>query len=203
MLIGIDFDNTIAAYDVLFHRVAVEKGLVPGDLSPTKLAVRGHLREAGREDDWTELQGYVYGPRMAEAAFFPGVLDFFRWAGEQGLKVAIVSHRTRHPFLGPKYDLHEAARNWIDTCLTKSGLIAPESVFFELTKAEKLSRIEVLGCTHFIDDLPEILLADHFPKSTAPLLFDPDQHHAQPGLTAFASWAAISNHFERLWVPTH
>ena len=29
MLIGVDFDNTIVCYDGLFHRVAVEQGLIP------------------------------------------------------------------------------------------------------------------------------------------------------------------------------
>ncbi|MEO8040921.1 MAG: haloacid dehalogenase-like hydrolase, partial [Betaproteobacteria bacterium] len=110
MRIGIDFDNTIVSYDALFHRAAVDKDLVPTDLPPSKLAVREYLRQLGREPDWTELQGYVYGPRMGEAVPFPGAVDFFRWAHEQVLDVTIVSHRTRHPFLGPQYDLHEAAR---------------------------------------------------------------------------------------------
>jgi hypothetical protein len=37
------------------------------------------LRALGKEDVWTELQGYVYGARMAEAEAYPGVLDFMCW----------------------------------------------------------------------------------------------------------------------------
>jgi len=78
MLIGIDFDNTIVCYDALFHRVCRERGLIPAEVPINKTDVRNYLRQAGREDAWTEMQGYVYGARMSEAAPYPGVLDFFR-----------------------------------------------------------------------------------------------------------------------------
>jgi len=202
--VGIDFDNTIVGYDALFHRAAVDQGLVPGELSATKVAVRDYLRSIGREDDWTELQGYVYGPRMGEATPFPGVLDFFRWAREQRLELAIVSHRTRHPFIGPKHDLHEAARGWVDIFLRRPGLIDHDGVFFQFTKEEKLARIGAVGCTHFVDDLPEILLAGGFPQGTAPILFDPERHHdSKDRLLALDSWAALQRHFESVWAPTH
>ena len=64
MHIGIDFDNTIVGYDSLFHRAALERGLIPPDLPATKSRVRDHLRRAGREDAWIELQGCVYGARL-------------------------------------------------------------------------------------------------------------------------------------------
>jgi hypothetical protein len=198
--IGIDFDNTIVSYDALFHRAAVEQGLVPSALPPTKIAVRDHLRSIGREDNWTELQGHVYGPRMQDAAPFPGVIRFFEWAQAASIAVAIVSHRTRHPFIGPQHDLHAAARGWVSLMLERQGLIRHDQVYFELTKAEKLARIATAGFTHFIDDLPEILLAEAFPAGTRRILFDPERHHAtDPGLVAVASWNDIRGHFEGLW----
>ena len=40
----------------------------------------------------------------------------------------------------------------------KNGInILEENVFFEVTKEEKIDRIESLGCTHFIDDLQKFL----------------------------------------------
>ena len=63
MIVGVDFDTTIVGSDQLFHRVAVEQGLVPTATEPTKSAVRDQLRNTGQEDAWTELQGYVYGAR--------------------------------------------------------------------------------------------------------------------------------------------
>jgi hypothetical protein len=107
----------------------------------------------------------------------------------------IVSHKTRHPFRGPAYDLHDAARSW--TRANLRGLVADENVFFELTKAEKWARIGACRCDLFVDDLPEILLAEAFPKATQPLLFDPEGNHAVDGLEAAADWAAIQKLVEQ------
>lgn len=201
MHIGIDFDNTIVSYDALFHKVAVEQGAVPADTPRNKNAVRDRLRHAGREPVWTEMQGYVYGARMDEAAAYDGVLEFMAWARDAGLRLSIVSHKTRYPFLGPRYDLHAAARGWIEHHLLAGGrtLIDPRRVHFELTKEEKLARVAAEGCDWFIDDLPEILQARDFPGTARPLLFDPDGHHpALAALNRMAAWRDIRAHFERL-----
>lgn len=200
MRIGIDFDNTIVSYDALFHKVALEQGLVPPETPVNKVAVRDHLRRIGQEDRWTEMQGYVYGARMDEALAYEGVIDFIRRAGTLGHQVIIISHKTRHPFLGPQYDLHAAARSWIEHHLLWNGqaLLPDERIFFELTKQEKLARIAACGCDSFIDDLPEILLADGFPAQTARLLFDPEGHHgafAADGLPIFRDWQQLIRHF--------
>lgn len=199
MLIGIDFDNTIVSYDTLFHKVAREQGAVPGATPLNKVAVRDHLRAIGKEDVWTEMQGYVYGARMEEAEAYPGVIDFFRWARANGVPLCIVSHKTLHPFIGPNYDLHQAARGWIETHLVdqQGPLIAPERVFFELTKEAKWNRIGATGCGWFIDDLPEILLAERFPSGIERILFDPESHHSSvAGLARMTAWADIKRHFE-------
>ena len=204
MLIGIDFDNTIVSYDTLFHKVAREQGAVPDTTPQNKVAVRDHLRTIGKEDVWTEMQGYVYGARMDEAEAYSGVIDFFHWARASGVSLCIVSHKTLHPFIGPKYDLHQAARGWIETHLVdeQGPLIAPERVFFELTKEAKWHRIGVTGCTSFIDDLPEILLAGAFPGQVQRILFDPESHHpSNGGLMRFGDWRGIRQHFERQCSP--
>lgn len=206
MLIGIDFDNTIVSYDALFHRVALEQALIPADLPVSKVSVRDHIRRAGKEDVWTEMQGYVYGTRMDEAAIFSGVIEFLCWAREQGITVAIVSHKTRHPFLGPQYDLHAAARAWVVRHLRDAAgkLVADDCVFFEPTKEDKLARIAAVGCTDYVDDLPEILLAPRFPAGTARFLFDPDGHHGNAdGLDAMRDWFEIRARFECVWAAGH
>lgn len=180
MLIGVDFDNTIVCYDGLFHRVAVEQGLIPPEIPATKGQVRDYLRQCGNEDAWTQMQGYVYGDRMKEADPFPGVLDFFTRCVQDGVNICIVSHKTRHPYIGPKYDLHEAAQGWLQNQgfydRDRIGL-SPEQVYFELTKQEKLERIAKQQCTHFIDDLPEFLGESGFPEKVERILFDPQNHH--------------------------
>lgn len=200
MLIGLDFDNTIVGYDALFHRLALERGLIGSEVPETKLAVRDHLRRNGREAAWTEMQGEAYGSRMGEATCYPGVVDFFRRMRPLGHGLAIVSHRTRRPFAGPAYDLHAAARSWIDRHLgAGAGDTAPDAVYFEPTQAEKIARIAALGCDVFLDDLPEIFAAENFPRTTRACLFDPDAHHgaAPVGVARIGSWREFGDLVER------
>jgi hypothetical protein len=204
--IGIDFDNTIVSYDALFHKVALERTLIPPELASTKLSVRDYLRQAGKEDIWTELQGYVYGARMNDAAAYPGAIDFLACARAEDAHLAIVSHKTHHPFLGHPYDLHHAARGWVTRFLIDQPLplIKEGDAYFELTKEDKLARIGELGLDFFIDDLPEILLAAGFPTLTARILFDPDRiHPADSRLAAFPSWNHIKQYFQDKWKKRH
>lgn len=183
--LGIDFDNTIVRYDGVFHRVAVERGCIPASVEVSKVAVRDWLRRAGQEDVWTEMQGHVYGARMRDAEMYPGVREFLALAREAGMTLSIVSHKTRYPFLGGKHDLHAAARAWVDEFLRdEAGPYVPsERIHFETTKDLKWARIGATGATHFVDDLPEILLAEAFPSGVERILFDPDHHHEALGTT--------------------
>jgi len=196
MRIGFDFDNTIVNYDPIFHTVAKEQNLIPADLPVSKTAVRDYLRSINQEDRWTEMQGYVYGARMTEAEAYPGALRLIRLAKAAGHTLAIVSHKTKHNFLGPQYDLHQAARHWVERYLCEDQVpFIPESqIFFELTKEEKLARIDRFGCDLFLDDLPEILLAANFPTKTRRFLFDPQKHHLDKNnaaLEVISSWSAL------------
>jgi hypothetical protein len=204
MTIGIDFDNTIVRYDELFHRAALERGLVPPETPRTKESVRDYLRACGREPDWTELQGYVYGARMKDVEAFPGALDFFAAATRTGVPVYIISHKTKFPYRGPRYDLHAAAREWLDSrgFFDKARIgLGADQVFFVETKEEKLRRIGQLGCTHFIDDLVELLSEDAFPRSTKRILFSPGPQPAAPPFMEAAirvvhSWREIQDYFQ-------
>jgi hypothetical protein len=196
MRIGIDFDNTIVCYDDAFYRAARERGLIPADVTPTKSAVRDWLRAAGREEDWTALQGYIYGARMDLAAAFPGVCDFMRTAAQAGCAVDIVSHKTRHPYRGERYDLHRAALGWLESqgfFDDRSLRLSRANVHLELTKEGKLARIGALGCDSFIDDLPELLGEPDFPADTRRVLFDPnDVSSDDPAYARARSWREIT-----------
>jgi len=204
MQVGMDFDNTIVNYDRIFHKVALERGLVEPEVPVSKLAVHDRLRRSGKEDAWTELQGYVYGCRMAEAEPFPHVLGFLDWARRTGVPVAIVSHKTRRPFRGPEYDLQSAARSWIQDVLRddKGPLVQPVQVFLEETKQAKLARIRAIDCAFFVDDLPEILAAPDFPETTVGILFDPENRHSgAPAMNPLCSWQEIRSYLESQWTP--
>jgi hypothetical protein len=176
MRIGIDFDNTIACYDGVFTAAALERGLIPADMPRDKNSVRDYLNGSGRKDEFTELQGYVYGARMDLVACYPGVRDFISAARAKSHDVFIVSHKTRHPILGPQHDLHGAARGFLDMqkLVGADSGVPAENIFFELTKEEKVSRAAALGVDVFIDDLPEILAMSGWPPQMRAILFDPE-----------------------------
>jgi len=194
MLIGIDFDNTIACYDGVFHKAALELALVPNDLGPSKNAVRDYLNGAGRKDAFTALQGHVYGARMDLVSPYAGFVDFVDGARAAGHELAIVSHKTKTPMAGPAHDMHQAAWDFLTAHgIASEARIARQRTFFELTKEAKVARIAALGCDIFIDDLPEILTMDGFPKSVRGILFDPDGHHAGKPLpvSRYGTWADL------------
>ncbi|MCP4351308.1 MAG: haloacid dehalogenase-like hydrolase [Desulfobacterales bacterium] len=200
MYIGIDFDNTIICYDKVFHKVAREQGLIPANLTASKDNVRDYLRKTGKEDAWTEMQGYVYGKRIMDADPFSDVIDFFRFSRNKDIPVCIVSHKTRHPYMGPEYDLHQATYRWLEHhgfFDSENIGLAREQVFFELTKKEKITRIKKLGCTHFIDDLPEFLSEPAFPGNVIRILFDPNRNHLNGhSLQRVSSWKKILEIFK-------
>jgi hypothetical protein len=201
MILGIDFDNTIVNYDHVFHKVALENNLIPQELDVSKAEVRRYFREIGKESEWTELQGYVYGARMAEALPFPHSLEYItRWI-RSGVEVYIVSHKTRTPYSGTSYDLHKAGWQWLEL----QGFFDRDrinlkkcNVFFELTKQDKIYRIADLKCTHFVDDLPELLTDPSFPAEVEKILFDPSQQIlGLPGVLKVVSWLELNTIIER------
>jgi hypothetical protein len=203
MIVGIDFDNTIMDYDALFYKVACEKSLVLPSIEQTKLAVRDYLRGINQEDAWTELQGYIYGARMNETAVYPGFWDFLCSAGKKNVEVFIISHKTRIPFIGPRYDLHAAARNSIESKGFYNPAVSkltPDHIHFELTKKEKCDRIGMCRCQYFIDDLPEIFHEKSFPENTVKVLFDPQYRYSnEKGVIILSSWLSILQYFNGIW----
>ncbi len=194
MRIGIDFDNTIVSYDYVFHKVAVEKKLIDKNVKVSKISVRNKLREQGMEEQWIEMQGYVYGKRMDEATVFNGFFDFIQKAKGNGADLFVISHKTRYPYVGEKYDLHQAARSWLAKHFkNESGpLISPQNISFHETKKEKIDQISDLNCDVFVDDLPEIFMADNFPDDTRKILFDPDKHHGDNNFERAYNWEDVS-----------
>ncbi|MFA5906910.1 MAG: hypothetical protein WC836_23475 [Desulfobacula sp.] len=193
MLVGIDFDNTIISYDTVFNRVGIERGMIPSSLARGKGHVRDFLRKQGKEKDWIWLQGYVYGTQLHNADIYEGVKEFLEFCRRAKIECVIVSHKTRYPYSGEKYDLHSSAYEWIkDQSL---GI----DVFFELTKEEKVKRIGQLNCSFFIDDLPEFLALEGFSEKLVKILFDPlsEHGHSDYGYLRAGSWKEIQEIFQQ------
>ena len=196
--IGVDFDNTIIDYDRVFRTVAVAECLVDRRIAGGKQEVRAAIRELPNgELVWQKLQGRVYGRWIGDAVMFDGVEAFLRQCRSAGHEVMIVSHKTEYGHFDPeRVNLRDAARGW----MRERGFFEPEglgvpadAVHFETTRADKLARIGALGCTHFIDDLPEVLDDPDFPPNVSKILFtngatvEPRQPHA------YASWHEIAS----------
>ena len=157
--IGIDFDNTIVVYNNLFYKIALEKKLIPAELPKNKIIIRDFLRNQNKDHEFTKLQSEVYGNRILDAEPAPNILQSLLKIKDQ-FKLIIISHKTKYPYSGPKYNLHRAATAWLEknNFMSTQGLnLKYEDIYFEPTKEAKLDNINNSGCTYFIDDLPDIL----------------------------------------------
>ncbi len=198
MLIGLDFDNTIANYDAVFRRLAVHEGLLVTDEALTKQEVRNAVRaRPGGVQEWMRLQGRAYGAHMGDATLIDGVGAFLSTCQAKDVAVCIISHKTKYGHFDPdKINLRHAARSWMEARgffdKTQFGL-SPDMVLFESTRAEKVHRISTMGCSHFIDDLKEVFLEPDFPRQTRQYLYAPGKGPLPSGsFRAFQHWADIS-----------
>jgi hypothetical protein len=174
--IGIDFDNTIITYDDVFLATARQQGLIDADFTGRKQAIRDAIRLLpDGELSWQKLQGWVYGKGLAQAPMFEGVDAFLRRCRLNKVPVVIVSHKTKFGHYDPdRVNLRDAAQQWMmkHDFFQDSGYgIDPGNVYFEATRQDKLARIAQLRCTHFIDDLEEVLSDPGFPPGVERILF--------------------------------
>lgn len=196
MKVGIDFDNTLVSYDDVFLRAAIERELLPQCFTGDKTAVRDSIRLAAGDATWAKLQAEVYGRRMVEAVMIEGAGDFVRACRKHGAEVFIVSHKSRTAAADPNgADLHAAALAWMERngFFRDNGLaFACGDIFFEPTREAKCRRIAELGCSHFIDDLEEVLREPGFPPAVERFLLHRGQSPLPQGpFKAFADWNAI------------
>jgi hypothetical protein len=136
---------------------------------------------------------------MAEAAPFPGVERFLVACRTSGVAVAIVSHRTRTPYLGARHDLHGSALAWLE----RRGIVgahglSPAAVFLEPDPAAKAARIDALGLDSFVDDLAEFLTRPELPAAMLRIHFDPSAAHAHEPIGARVRCASSWLEIERM-----
>jgi hypothetical protein len=132
---------------------------------------------------------------MPEAEPAPGVESFLAACAAARVRVSIVSHKTEFPALGERVNLRDAARAWLAArgFEARHG-IDPSDVHFLGTLAEKLARIAASGCTHFVDDLVEVLGHPAFPPGVERILYAPPGGAPPAGVVAFDTWEAIGRH---------
>lgn len=195
--IGIDLDNTLIDYSEVFGAVAQQMELVDAGEQPAdKEAVKARLLERDPSEQlWMRLQGQVYGSHLGKARLCPGAAEFLLFARQRGIRVSIVSHKTRYGHFDPaRVDLWDAARDW----LRQNGFfdadrfaVAHTDVHFEPTRDAKIARIGGIGCRMFIDDLEDVLRHPAFPSHVEPIWYAsrPDGHES--GLVRYGTWSEI------------
>lgn len=206
MRIGIDFDNTIIDYGDIFVKQAVELGWIEAGARRTKQQVRDIVRSLpDGEMKWKKLQGLVYGKFIADADPFEGVMEFFQRCRSENVEVFIISHKTEYvEALEERINLRKVALDWLRAkgfldvarpCLDESR------VFFEHPREDKLNRIHELKCTHFIDDLEDVLLEPQFPGDVMRILFSAqDEHLGDKPFVVCRRWRDIEALvFENAW----
>ncbi len=198
MLIGIDFDNTIAGYDDVFAIAGLAEGVLPIGFKGSKREIRDYIRTLKNgERLWMALQGRVYGAHMARAALIEGVGAFLRRCRERELSVCIVSHKTRHGHFDPeKINLRDAALSWMEAqyFFDQNGFaLRRDAVYFTETRAEKVNCIRALGCTHFIDDLKEVFFEKAFPIDVKAYLLSDETPPPLGRFEVFTAWNGITD----------
>lgn len=211
MRIGIDFDNTIACYDQLFCDVALKLGMLDAPIKESKVDLKQKiLKQPSGDLAWQRLQGQVYGKYMHQAKVFFGFFEFLYLSKLRGYEVYIVSHKTQYGhFDEEKISLWDEALAWLklNGCIEQAGFVFSQAnIFFEITRESKIERITSLGCTHFIDDLLEVLQAQNFPSRVQKILFSPSDKISKdldstPLMTA-ASWREITSRIHGDWTET-
>jgi len=193
MIIGIDFDNTIIKYDDVFGRVALKKNIIVNNNLKTKKEVKSYLIETGREDDWTELQGIVYGHHIMEAQPYEGFLSALQDLIVAGHSLKIISHKTKYPFIGKKVNLRKAAIEWLkvnNIVGEENKKISEKDVFFCSTIEEKIDTLENQKCEVFVDDLVKVL--ELIKPKVHRILFAPDSRESESKtFNILSDWLSI------------
>ena len=187
--LGLDFDNTIIYYDNIFHKIALEKELIPEEFPAQKTKIRDFLIRHNLEEQFTRIQAEVYGKRILEAKPSEGLIKNLMKLKDKNIEIYIISHKTIYPYKGPKYNLHDAAEEWLNknSFFDKSKLgFSRKNIFYELTKVDKITRIKTLRCTHFIDDLPDILSMINW--ECTKILYDPKNINQENKFNILTNW---------------
>lgn len=171
--IGIDFDNTIVCYEKIFQDLAVQNNWIKGDKKLTKNEIKNTiLNHKNGVMKWKTMQSLVYSDLISKAIPMRGVFEFFKKCNINNVEFYIVSHKTEHAEITTSgNNLRFMAMNWLINNFSQHQLNLPiNKVYFENTREDKIKTIKSLNCTHFVDDLEEVLCHSQFPKNVKKIL---------------------------------
>ena len=193
-IIGIDFDNTIVQYDAAFYDIGIKHNIIPPHIKANKITIKKYLFDRGLIENFTFLQGLVYGIYLDAATPYPKVKSVLKTLKESGWCIYVISHKTRWPIIGKKIDLRTAALNWIkNNGFTEFFEPISQQIIFNNDRDNKIQSIVKTNCDVFIDDLPEILTSKKIQDHTLKILFDPDDNYKNSGFLVANHWVDVLN----------
>ena len=95
-----------------------------------------------------------------------------KYLDNKRIKFYIVSHKTLHPYIGDKINLHKISKSWLKKKIfnKKNNFKREYRSYFEKTEKKKINKINDLEITHFVDDLDQIL--NRLPKKIVGIKFN-------------------------------
>ena len=159
--LGIDLDNTIICYDNLIHDLAKKKfkKINFGQKIKSKKFIKNKIIKFYGNDQWTKLQGIIYGKKILHAKIFDGFKDEILKLREE-FDIFIISHKTKKAAIGKNINLRTAAKKFLkknDISFCKNEIIDQNKILFTETKREKIDIIKNKKIDIFVDDLDDIL----------------------------------------------
>jgi len=101
--------------------------------------------------------------------------------------LAVFSHKTEYPAIGPRVNLRIAATRWMELQGLPIGDRLP--VNFYDSREDKVASIGSSNCRALIDDLPEVFRSPGYPSRMLFVLFDPSGSHTNWSATPrVATW---------------
>jgi len=202
MFLGLDLDNTLVSYDEVFRLLASESGMISPEWTGNKIQLKKYLfSKPNGVFNWQLLQGRAYGKFMHKATLFSGVKKFLLECKSKKIPICIISHKTIFGIHDQeKVPLRDEALKWMDEHNFFNELgIREDRIYFENTIEEKINRINSLNCTHFIDDLLEVLTHHSFPDYVERILFSEFVTTDSPNqIYSFNNWNDFSTkYFEK------
>ena len=192
--LGIDLDNTIIDYSLSFNELAMtEYGVLINESNATKNVVKNLISTKFGEKEWTRAQGLLYSKYIEFATPFVGFLDNIEKLQNTFNEIFIISHKTKFPISGPRKNLINISRNWLNKNListTGKPFFTEQMLFFEPSQSKKISRISIQNCSVFIDDLPEIVM--NLPSEIEGLLFEPNCRPENS--VSFSNWNYLTSY---------
>jgi hypothetical protein len=182
---GFDLDNTLIDYSNSVREYCdlnnLEECKTTNDL---RLLLRASDTSGRR---WQEAQSWLYteGLNFAHPGF--GAVELCEYLRSNEFELKIVSHKTTHTpdFCGGK-PLREAASKWVANGELSIYFQDTKKIYFESSRALKISRIQSLDLNYFVDDLKAVFEEPNFPKEVTSFLLQ-DTVHELPWVQSISS----------------